>query len=59
MGPIARGSPRGTTHAFTPGRVTTMLDWISLGASLVLSLLAVVALALTVLGVFVLGRGIL
>jgi hypothetical protein len=39
--------------------MTTMLDWISLGAGLVLSLLAVLALVLTVLGVFVLGRGIL
>ena len=36
-----------------------MLDWISLGASLVLGGLALVALVLTALGVFVLGRGIL
>jgi hypothetical protein len=36
-----------------------MLDWISLGASLVLGLLAVVAVLLTVLGVFVMGRGVL
>jgi hypothetical protein len=39
--------------------MTTMLDWISLGASLVLSLLAALALLLTVLGVVVMGRGIL
>jgi hypothetical protein len=39
--------------------MTTMLDWISLGASLLLGLLAVLALVLTVLGVFVMGRGIL
>ena len=36
-----------------------MLDWISLGASLLLGLLALVALLLTALGLFVLGRGIL
>jgi hypothetical protein len=39
--------------------MTTMLDWISLGAGLVLSLLAVLGVVLTVLGVLVLGRGIL
>jgi hypothetical protein len=39
--------------------MTTMLDWISLGASLLLSLLAILTLVLTVLGVFVMGRGIL
>jgi hypothetical protein len=39
--------------------MTTMLDWISLGASLLLGTLAVLALLLTVLGVFVMGRGIL
>ena len=39
--------------------MTTMLDWISLGASLLLSLLALLALLLTVLGVFVMGRGVL
>jgi hypothetical protein len=39
--------------------MTTMLDWISLGASLLLGLLGVLAVLLTVLGVFVLGRGIL
>jgi hypothetical protein len=39
--------------------MTTMLDWISLGASLLLSFLAVLALLLTALGVFVMGRGIL
>ena len=36
-----------------------MLDWISLGAGLLLSILTLVALVLTVLGVFVLGRGVL
>jgi len=41
------------------GGVTTMLDWISLGAGLVLGLLALLALMLTILGVFVLGRGVL
>ena len=39
--------------------MTTMLDWISLGASLLLGLLAVLALLLTALGVFVMGRGVL
>jgi hypothetical protein len=36
-----------------------MLDWISLGASLLLGLLALLALVVTVLGVFVMGRGVL
>jgi hypothetical protein len=36
-----------------------MLDWISLGAGLVLGLLTLVALVLTILGAFVLGRGVL
>jgi hypothetical protein len=39
--------------------VTTMLDWISLGAGLVLGTLAVLALVLTAVSVSVLGRGIL
>jgi hypothetical protein len=36
-----------------------MLDWISLGAGLVLGILALAAVLVTALGVFVLGRGIL
>ena len=53
--------PSRTWHAacLSRRRVTTMLDWISLGASLLLGLLALVALVLTALGVFVLGRGVL
>jgi hypothetical protein len=50
----------GLAYALPSGaHVTTMLDWISLGASLLLSMLAVLALLLTVLGVFVMGRGVL
>ena len=50
---------RAGTRVASRGGVTTMLDWISLGAGLVLGLLALVALVLTILGVFVLGRGVL
>ena len=39
--------------------MTTMLDWISLGAGLLLGILGVLALLLTILGVAVVGRGIL
>jgi hypothetical protein len=40
-------------------RMTTMIDWVSLGAGLLLGLIALGALMLTVLGVLVLGRGVL
>jgi len=39
--------------------VTTMLDWISLGAGTLLGILGLLALVLTVVGVSVLGRGLL
>jgi hypothetical protein len=39
--------------------MTTMLDWISLGAGLLLGLLALIAIVLSVLGLIVLGRGVL
>ena len=52
-------SHRGMRPAFNAGRVTTMLDWISLGAGLLLGMLIVLALLLSVLGVFVMGRGVL
>jgi hypothetical protein len=36
-----------------------MLDWISLGAGLLLGLIALIAIVLSVLGLIVLGRGVL
>jgi len=36
-----------------------MLDWISLGAGLLLSVLALLAVVLTAIGLSVLGRGLL
>jgi hypothetical protein len=39
--------------------MTTMIDWVSLGASLLLGLMAVLALLLTAAGLLLLGRGVL
>jgi len=39
--------------------MTTMIDWVSLGAGLLLGLIAICALILSVLGLLVLGRGVL
>ncbi len=36
-----------------------MIDWVSLGAGLVLGVIALAALILSVLGLLVLGRGVL
>jgi hypothetical protein len=36
-----------------------MIDWVSLGAGLLLGLIALAALILSVLGLLVLGRGVL
>ena len=54
------GAPRGLACGLPlAADVTTMLDWISLGAGLLLGILALLALVLTVIGVSVLGRGLL
>ena len=39
--------------------MTTMIDWVSLGAGLLLGVIAFGALVLSVLGLIVLGRGVL
>jgi hypothetical protein len=46
----------GTRPAFRWDRMTTMLDWISLGAGLLLGILAVLAVVLTILGLA--GQGV-
>jgi hypothetical protein len=45
--------------AFVVVWMTTMLDWISLGAGLLLGALGLAAVVLTLLGLWVMGRGIL
>lgn len=37
--------------------MSTMLDWVSVGAGLLLGIIAVLALVLTVLSFLVIGRG--